>query len=130
MRIIHRILFMALSLMFASCTPVIVGSWNVERYETNGFSSQSSVLNNIGTMSFNRNGYGQKQINYNIVGTAKKDTTDFTWKADKQYIELYSAGSAFSKIWILEKNKNKKQIWKSTDGAGQIQTLTLVKIPD
>ncbi|MBN2765415.1 MAG: hypothetical protein JXR27_03515 [Paludibacteraceae bacterium] len=113
--------------MFASCAPNIVGTWNVVRYETVDDGSQGTVLNNIGTITFNKKGIGEKNISYNLLGVQRNDTTAFTWRADEKFVTIQSDSSEFSKIWILMENSKKAQLWKATDGATQVQIIELKK---
>ena len=52
----------------ASCSPRLVGTWTVQRFETTQPGKQGSILKNIGTINFNKNGIGEKNVNYTILG--------------------------------------------------------------
>ena len=82
---------------------------------------------NIGTITFNKNGTGTKNLDYSLLGVSKKDATPFTWSTTEDFITIEGDESEFSKTWIFIENKNDYQKWQSTDGANTVQTLELVK---
>lgn len=112
----------------ASCTHRMVGTWTVLRSETKTPEQQGVALNNIGTMEFNKDGSGKKNLTYSIIGVDRIDQAPFkwTWK-DGKYISIESEGSDLSKTWIVIINKRKFQKWNSTDGADNVQILELKK---
>jgi hypothetical protein len=122
----HTAILMCIFLL-SSCAPNILGTWNVVRYETVDGGQQGIVLNNIGTITFNKKGVGEKHISYNVLGAQRNDSTSFTWKSDDSFVTINSDYSDFSKTWILIENSKKKQLWKATDGANQVQILELKK---
>lgn len=114
--------------IFTSCAPRLAGTWTVQRYETVTPGQQGVTLSNIGTMTFNRDGSGEKSLNYAVLGTTVNDQTPFKWTwSNDSYVTIESAGSDFAKTWIIITNKKKFQKWKSTDGANNIQTLEISK---
>lgn len=117
----------ALTIAFTSCSHVLVGTWNVVRYETVDENNQAIILNNIGTMTFEKDGYGNKSINYSIFGRTKEDNTSFLWNATKKFVNLSSSDSDLSKTWIVVESKRNSQLWKATDGETQVQILELSK---
>lgn len=114
-------------LSLTSCSEKIVGTWNVQRYETVKPGQQNISLNNIGTITFNKNNTGEKSLNYKVLGIETIDDIPFTWNLNEPYITIESENSSLSKTWILIEYKNKTQKWKSTDGSNEIQTLELTK---
>lgn len=115
------------TLFLTSCSEKIVGTWNVQKFETVKPGSQNISLNNIGTITFNKNNTGEKSLFYNILGVETKDDVPFVWTLNEPYITIESENSSLSKTWILIEYKNKTQKWKSTDGSNEIQTLELTK---
>ncbi len=114
--------------MLSSCAPRIVGTWNVQRYETVTPGQQSVSLSNIGTMKFKKNGEGEKKLEYSVLGVNRTDEMPFKWvQSDDSYIAIESPNSDFSKTWIILENKKKYQKWKSTDGSTNVQILELKK---
>jgi len=121
------IAIISLSLL-SSCSPKIVGTWNVDKYETSVGGKSDLSLSNIGTITFRRNGNGEKSLNYKVLGVQRDDNIPFKWNWDNEtFITIDSEGSEFSKTWIIIENKKKVQRWKSTDGSNLVQELTLVK---
>lgn len=126
--IVKSIFAIMILLSFNACTPKLIGTWNVTSYESKASDNQSNVrLSNIGQITLNASGIGQKYIQYNVLGVDKKDSTSLSWTATDKVITIESEGSDFSKTWLIIQNKKKTQLWKSTDGANQIQTIELTK---
>ncbi len=114
-------------LLFFSCSPKLVGTWNVDQYERVTPGEQRTTLSNIGTMTFNVDQTGQKRLNYTVLGIRQSDSTPFTWSTTDNYITIEGADSEITKTWIYLENKNKQQKWKSTNGQNNVQTLILSK---
>lgn len=117
----------ALLVILSSCSHRLVGTWTLEKYARVSPGQQGVTLNNIGTMSFKKNGDGQKDIRYVVLGVTHEDNSPFTWSATDKYVTLESRGSDFSKTWIIITNKRKFQKWQSTDGSNNVQTIELSK---
>jgi hypothetical protein len=113
--------------LLASCSPKIVGTWSVQKYERTTLGEQGTTLKNIGTMTFNKDNTGEKNIDYRVLGVERADAAPFKWSSTEKYITIESDDSELTKTWIYLENKNKSQKWKSTDGENTIQTLELVK---
>ena len=114
-------------LFLTSCSEKIVGTWNVQNFETIKPGEQNISLNNIGTITFNKNNTGEKSLYYNVLGVETKDDVPFKWSLNEPYITIESENSSIAKTWILIENNRKSQKWKSTDGSNEIQTLELTK---
>lgn len=112
---------------FSSCSHDVIGTWTVEKYETLSPGQESTSLNNIGTLTFNENGTGIKNLNYNVLGVSKNDTLPFSWIATENYITLDGQESELDKTWIIINSSSKMQSWNATDGKNQIQILDLKK---
>ncbi|MCO6163619.1 MULTISPECIES: lipocalin family protein [unclassified Flavobacterium] len=123
----NKILFMIMILSFISCSEKIVGEWNVHKYQITKPGVENITLTNIGTMTFKSNHKGEKNLDYTVLGMQKKDNVSFTWKLTENYITIDSENSDFAKTWIILENKNSSQIWKSTNGENEVQTLELSK---
>ena len=85
------------------------------------------ALNNIGSMTFMKNGSGFNNINYSIFDVVTSDNSAFMWSTTDKYVTIAGDSSNFSKSWIYIENKPKHQIWKSTDGNDKIHILELSK---
>ncbi len=126
---ILNITLLAISVsLFASCSHKLVGTWTVQRFETTQPGQQGVSLKNIRTVHFNKNGTGEKNINYSALGITHSDQNPFKWIwNDGKYMTIEGEGSELSKTWIIMFNKKKFQKWKSTDGTNNIQIIELKK---
>ncbi len=120
-------LFISLLFLLTSCAQRLVGTWTVKKYENVSPGEKGVSVQNVGSISFDKDGTGQKEMNYTVLGVEKDDSTPFEWSATENYITIKSEDSDISKTWIYLENKSKSQKWKSTDGKNQVQTLELVK---
>ncbi len=120
------VLFFSLFLL-ASCSSKLVGTWNVEKYQRSTPGEEGMSVSNIGTISFNKNGTGTKQLDYSLLGISKNDAAPFKWSMTEQFITIEGDDSELSKTWIFIENKGDYQKWQSTDGANNVQTLELAK---
>lgn len=128
-RNVVNILAVGLGMVFLiSCSPRLVGTWTVVRFEHTKPGQQGVALKNIGNISFDKNGRGEKNINYTALGVTYSDQHPFQWKWDDgKYVTIEGQDSDFSKTWIIMTNKKKFQKWKSTDGTNNIQIIELQK---
>ncbi len=122
------VVFMAF--FFSSCAHKLVGTWQVEKYETISNAEQNQVtVNNIGTMTFQSNGKGKKDLKFSVMGVEQVDDAEFEWSANDRVVNIKSnnQSSEFSKSWILVNNQRGYQKWQSTNGAGEAQFIELRK---
>lgn len=117
---------------FASCGGnKMVGTWNVDRYEVDNQQGRTMNTTNAGQIKLNKNGTGEKDLNYAMFQTEFSDTQSFNWNMPSEdLITLTSSNSTNSdldKTWIIVSNQKDKQVWRSTDGKNTIQTLVLSK---
>jgi hypothetical protein len=120
------------TLLFTSCSPKIVGTWNVDRYEVDNQKGQNITTQNAGEIVINKNGTGEKNINYSMFQNEFSDLQKFRWNMQgEDLITITSTNSIeksdFDKTWIMVTNSKKKQVWKSTDGRNSVQILELSK---
>lgn len=120
-------LFLVATFFLTSCSEKIVGTWNVEKFETIKPGEQNISLTNIGTITFNKDNTGEKNLYYDVLGIETKDDLPFKWNLNEPYITIESENSSLSKTWILIEYNRNSQKWKSTDGSNEIQTLELTK---
>ncbi|PZD77888.1 lipocalin family protein [Mesonia sp. K7] len=118
--------------LLISCGSGLTGTWNIDRYEIVRENGQNTSAENIGVISFQKNGKGTKNIHYNIFDNEYEDKSSFTYEVNKEKASVTIKGekgdeSSFNKTWIMIEDKGKKQIWKSTDGANIVQTIELSK---
>ncbi|MBW2960596.1 hypothetical protein [Mesonia aestuariivivens] len=124
-----KFLVLVAIIFLASCSPNIVNTWNIDKYEVINNKGQNTISKNIGSITFKKKGKGTKDINYNVVQNDFKDQSDFNYEFNEDYIIIKNANekdeSAFNKTWIIVNDKYKKQVWKSTDGSESVQVLEL-----
>lgn len=122
-------LFATISILFlfTSCAHRLVGTWNVQKYERKTPGEQGMSVSNIGTITFDGNGSGVKNLDYSLLGVSSRDQTPFEWSATEQFVTIEGEDSELTKTWIYIENDRKFQKWQSTDGANNVQTLELVK---
>lgn len=111
----------------SSCAPRLVGTWTVQKYENTGPNNKGVSVQNAGTISFDKDGTGQKEMNFTVIGVEKDQSTPFEWSATETFITIEGTDDDISKTWIFLENEKKSQKWKSTDGKNQVQTLELIK---
>lgn len=130
------LLFTAICALFlTSCSPKIVGTWNVDRYEVNNQNGQNITTRNAGEITLNKDGSGEKNIEYNIFNNEFSDVQKFNWKLMDSNLTITGnerrskndKKSDFDKTWIVITNKKDKQLWKSTDGSNAVQIIELSK---
>lgn len=123
------ILFLT-GMLFSSCTSRLVGTWSIQKYETTRPDQQSVTLSNIGTMTFFKDGSGEKSVNYTLFGAAYSDDLQFKWTATDKLVTIDSQGSPFSKTWIMIESTRRTQRWQSTNGGTLVEVLELKKMTE
>lgn len=122
-------IILLLSLAVTSCTPKIVGSWNIDRYEIDNYKGENLSARNAGDIQINKNGTGQKNLSIKFFDRQSGQSESFRWDYKDQILRIYDVDSRqssdFAKSWIVTTNKKKKQVWKSTDGSNSIQIIEL-----
>ncbi len=129
----HRILLALITITgLASCSAEkqfhrrLVGTWNIERYEQQFANGERESASNLGTITFRKNGGGDKEINILTRGLDKRDNSDFSWKNTADAVTIISNNSDLAKTWLVMKNKKTTQQWKSTNQT-TVQTMELRK---
>lgn len=114
-------------MILASCSPKMVGTWDITKYENKTVGGQDIKVTNIGTMSFKKDHTGVKQLNYSILSNQISDSSDFKWSKEEETITITGEGSQLNKTWIIIEDGKKNQKWKSTDGSNTVQVIELKK---
>ncbi|NVN94092.1 MAG: hypothetical protein HXX18_02290 [Bacteroidetes bacterium] len=122
--IIYIFLF---GILFTACSNHLVGTWNIKKYSTTKTGQASVLLNDIGTITFYKDGNGEKNLNYILSGEIKRDSLPFKWAITDKYIRIDSKGSVFAKTWVLMNTGKKFQKWETTDGSDLLEVLELKK---
>jgi hypothetical protein len=113
--------------LFTSCAHRLVGTWTVQKYERKTPGERGMSVSNIGTITFERNGKGEKNLDYSLLGVSSTNGTPFEWSATEEFVTIEGDDSDLTKTWIYIENGRKFQKWQSTDGANNVQTLELKK---
>jgi len=121
------ITIIALVVSLTSCSHRLVGTWTVQKYQTLTPGNQGTTLSNIGTMTFDKDRTGKKQLDYKVLGIQRNDVAPFEWSATEKFVTIKGEASDLTKTWIYIENKSKFQKWQSTDGSNNVQTLELIK---
>lgn len=111
----------------SSCSPRLVGTWTVQKYERKTPGERGMSVSNIGTITFKRNGSGEKNLDYSLLGVSSTNGIPFEWSATEEFVTIEGDDSDLTKTWIYIENDRKFQKWQSTDGANNVQTLELKK---
>jgi len=128
-----KLIFIAvLTFVFTSCSPKLVGTWNIDKYEVDNQKGQNFTTRNAGELVLKKNGTGSKNVEYNMFQNSFSDLQDFRWSMQgENIININSTNSRekseFDKTWIMVTNTKKKQVWKSTDGKNTVQILEMSK---
>ena len=124
-----KLLLLVAIISLASCSPNIVNTWNIDKYEVVSDKGQNTTSQNIGSIIFKKNGKGTKDIHYNVLHNDYLDKSEFNYELHDDYIVIKSTKksdkSALNKTWIIVSDKSKSQVWKSTDGNESVQVLEL-----
>src|SRR5690606_35968273 len=124
----------AIMLCFTSCSPKLIGTWNIDRYEVDNQQGQNFTTRNAGELTIKKNGTGEKNVQYNMFQNEFSDLESFRWNMQGDDIITITSSktssgqrSEFDKTWIMLTNTKKKQLWRSTDGKNSVQTLEMTK---
>src|SRR5690625_6723532 len=70
--------FLILVFFLSSCSKSMVHTWNIDKLEIKRENGKNSTYDNIGTITFNKNGTGNN--NFNIIESEEIDTASFKWE--------------------------------------------------
>ncbi|WP_247234293.1 lipocalin family protein [Telluribacter sp. SYSU D00476] len=119
---------LVLVVTLASCVgDRLVGTWEVAAFEMQRPGQQGVRVQNIGTITFDSDQTGEKEIQYSVLDQNFTDTLSFTWSKSEGFITLEGGGSEFAKTWIVVDDERTTQRWRSTDGMNTVQMLELRK---
>ncbi|PZX62956.1 lipocalin-like domain-containing protein [Hydrotalea sandarakina] len=124
---IYLVLIAAIALGSCTLQQRLTGTWNIVKFQETNISQQNASASNVGTIQFKKDGTGVKSLSYSILGNQTNDQKPFTWTINGNNVTLNSENAQFPKSWIIVTNKAKYQVWKTTDGQGNIQKMELKK---
>lgn len=117
------VLVFGLSLM--ACSKGQQGNWNINQYEVGAPGRETISITNLGKVTFDKDGTGFFDMKFpeGYVATSIDDK-NFKWSIkEENFLVLEGANKEFAKTWIVSKEGNNKQTWKSTDGADVVQII-------
>lgn len=136
MKRITPFLFLAAMLIQSGCASAtkqlskrLRGTWQIANYGVERPTARTltaAPASNFGSITFDKNGTGtvdNASIFDNI--TSRAGQFKFTWNNTENIVVIKGEGASFSKSWIVVTNKKDHQVWKSTDGANEVNTLEL-----
>jgi hypothetical protein len=131
MRRLSTLLLFTAAILLVSCSAEqklkrrITGEWTIASYTEQNVSGNDGTSENVGRISFEKNGKGTKKITGIPWRRGLTEGTDFRWQNSANTITIFDQNSSiFAKSWIITVNKKSRQEWKSTD-RGNVQTLQL-----
>jgi hypothetical protein len=124
---IYLVFIAAIALGSCTLQQRLTGTWNIVKFQETNISQQNASASNVGTIQFKKDGSGVKSLSYSILGNQTNDQKPFTWTINGNNVTLNSENAQFPKSWIIVTNKAKYQVWKTTDGQGNIQKMELKK---
>jgi hypothetical protein len=105
------------------------GTWQITNYGVERPNARAVAQPNYGNITFNKDGSGSldnASIFDNISSrAASPGKYKFTWSNTENIVVIKGEGSGIAKSWIVVTNKKDQQVWKSTDGANEVNTLEL-----
>jgi hypothetical protein len=138
MKQITVVLFLAAALFLNGCASAtkqfskrLRGTWTVSSYGVESPTARSTGAPSVfGTITFNKDWSGSVE-NPSIFDNLTSRATStggkylFRWSNTENIVVIRSEGSNVSKSWIVVTNKKDHQVWKSTDGANEVNTIEL-----
>ncbi len=119
-----------LVILLTSCSTSLIGTWKVDKFQTYEYGQSGSVLSDIGTVRFDKDGSGQKDLRYTLMNMTVTDNMPFKWIVNDNTVTLLGEKSDLIKTWIIVENGSSYQKWQSTDGFNLVQTLILKKVKE
>lgn len=137
MKQIIAVLILAVALLLNGCASAtkeyskrLRGTWkivnyNVERPETRSVAGPAPT--DYGTITFNKDwtGYAENASIFDNISSRSSGPLKFKWSNTENIVVIRGENAGFSKSWIVMTNKKDQQVWKTTDGTNQVNTLEL-----
>lgn len=107
------------------------GTWKIANYGVERPDTRSvTAPPDYGAITFNKDGSGSldnASIFDNLTSRAMQGKYNFRWSNTENIVVIKGEGSGISKSWIVVTNKKNQQVWKSTDGTNEVNTLELTR---
>ncbi|MDX9941247.1 MAG: hypothetical protein RBS53_03415 [Bacteroidales bacterium] len=133
MKTIYKISLLLLTLGMISCSAQrqlasrLSGEWIIEEYEVSLANGSETRMENAGTIVFLNSGRGQQTFTSAITQIDASNTGDFRWENNANVVFIWGRDAQYRKAWIIVESSRSKQLWRSTDTEGNVQTMILSK---
>lgn len=136
MKMIKRLLIIFAALGLISCSAQrqvasrITGEWTIEEYVVLLVNGTETKMENAGTITFLRTGRGQQSFSTAITHIDATTSGEFRWDNTAHVVFIWAAGVPYRKAWIIVSSSRNKQVWRSTDSEGNVQSMELKRRKD
>lgn len=133
MKTIYKISLLLLTLGMISCSAQrqlasrLSCEWIIEEYEVSLANGSETRMENAGTIVFLNSGRGQQTFTSAITQIDASNTGDFRWENNANVVFIWGRDAQYRKAWIIVESSRSKQLWRSTDTEGNVQTMILSK---
>lgn len=136
MKTFSRLLLVITSLTMISCSAQrqvasrITGDWTIEEYIVLLANGTETKMENAGTITFLRNGRGQQTFSTAITHIDATSNGEFRWDNTAHVVFIWGTAVQYRKAWIIVNSSRSKQVWRSTDSEGNVQSMHLKRRKD
>lgn len=133
MKTISRIVLIFSAILMFSCSAQrqlasrLEGEWLIEEYNILLATGHETKTENAGSIVFYRNGRGQQTFTSAAVRSVATTTGEIRWDNTASLVFIWPAGSHFRKAWIIVNSSRNRQLWRSTDSEGHVQSMSLIR---
>ena len=133
MKTIYKISLLLLTLGMISCSAQrqlasrLSGEWIIEEYEVSLANGSETRMENAGTIVSLYSGRCQQTVTSAITLIDAANTGDFRWENNANVVFIWGRDAQYRKAWIIVESSRSKQLWRSTDTEGNVQTMILSK---
>lgn len=136
MKAISKIFLFLIALGMISCSAQrqlasrLTGEWLIEEYEVSMANGSETRMENAGTILFLSSGRGQQTFTSAITQIDASNTGDFRWDNNANVVFIWGQDAMYRKAWIIVESSRSKQLWRSTDTEGNVQSMLLTRKKD
>ncbi|MEE4177947.1 MAG: hypothetical protein V2I46_10590 [Bacteroides sp.] len=133
MKVISKLFLFVVALGMISCSAQrqlasrLTGEWLIEEYEVSMANGSETRMENAGTILFMSSGRGQQTFTSAISQIDASNTGDFRWDNNANVVFIWGQDAQYRKAWIIVESSRSKQLWRSTDSEGNVQTMVLTR---
>jgi ribosomal protein S4E len=131
------ILVIASAIFLTSCNKEkqlsrrLEGVWNLDKIEYTDAedATWSYSLTNAGTIEFNEDKSGKFNYSYTVNGETYKNSESFKWENTEETVIITGSSNSGDKerIFTVDENDRKQQVWSNTESDGDKTIFTLSK---